>query len=281
MNINFNFIQSPAQAIACGICYFLWLGMLLGCSPPVVDYQSESKQNPTKPHAPDSSEEVNETEPLASEQPTLALKLPLPEGFVDLGEYIPSMVVELRYYSADNFIGDTVQGYQADRAILSQQAAVALAAVQIEIEGQGLGLKLYDAYRPQRAVDHFMAWARDRADTLSKSSYYPELHKGQLFAQGYVARKSSHTRGAAVDVTLIYLEPDSLGAEVDMGSPWDLFDEVSWGASNEVTPIQSTNRELLRLSMVQHGFLSLPQEWWHFRLNDEPFPDTYFDFEVR
>jgi len=281
MNIIFNLIHSSTRATASHICYFLLLAIPSACSPPVSENHSESIQSQTKPYAPNFSKGLADSTSHAVERPTVALKQPLAQGFVDLGEYIPSLAVELRYYSVENFIGDTVRGYQADRAILSQVAAEALAVVQIELEGLGLGLKLYDAYRPQRAVDHFMAWARDKSDTLSKSTYYPELRKSQLFAQGYVARKSSHTRGAAVDVTLIYLEPDSIGAEVDMGSPWDLFDEVSWGANTEVTPEQSANRELLRLIMVRNGFRSLPQEWWHFRLNDEPFPDTYFDFEVR
>ena len=205
----------------------------------------------------------------------------LPNGFVDLRDFIPSLEVELRYYSSDNFIGDTVSGYNADRAILGLEAAQALSNVQADLVGHGLGLKLFDAYRPQQAVDHFVTWSRDLGDTLTKTDYYPGLAKNQLFRLGYIARQSSHSRGSAVDVTIVYQHPDSLGKEVDMGTAWDLFDEASHTISKQVNSIQSVNREMLRSVMVKHGFRSLPIEWWHFRLYPEPYPETYFDFEIR
>jgi D-alanyl-D-alanine dipeptidase len=207
--------------------------------------------------------------------------VPLPDGFVDLGEFIPNLKIELRYFSSDNFIGDTVTGYLANRAILSLEAAQALVEVQSELEESGMGLKLYDAYRPQQAVDHFIAWSRDLDDTLTKSDYYPRLVKYQLFQLGYIARQSSHSRGSAVDVTIVYQHPDSLGKGIDMGSSWDLFDEASHTVSSKVNPLQSGNREMLRKVMVKHGFRSLPIEWWHFRLYPEPYPETYFNFDIK
>ena len=210
-----------------------------------------------------------------------ASQVPLPDGFVDLGRFIPSLKIELRYFSSDNFIGDTVAGYLADRAPLTLEAAHALSEVQSELEKNGMGLKLFDAYRPQQAVDHFIAWSRDLDDTLTKARYYPDLLKNQLFRLGYIARQSSHSRGSAVDVTIVYQHPDSLGQEMDMGTDWDLFDEASHTASTKVNLLQSANREILRSVMVKHGFRSLPIEWWHFRLYPEPYPETYFNFEIK
>ena len=203
----------------------------------------------------------------------------LPEGFVYVEDYIPSLQVELRYTSQNNFMGRPVNGYESRKCILSMQATNALKAVQADLAQKKLGLKVFDAYRPQRTVNDFVEWAKDLSDTAMKSSYYPQVKKSELFEKGYIAARSSHSRGSTVDVTLVYLED---GKEVDMGTPYDYFSPVSWPTHMaSITETQYVNRMLLQRSMEKHGFLHLPTEWWHFTLDGEPFPDTYFDFPVR
>jgi D-alanyl-D-alanine dipeptidase len=204
----------------------------------------------------------------------------LPKGFVNLKEAIQNVVIDLRYYSSDNFIGDTITGYNAEKCFMSKEAASALTKVQADLTNQGLGLKVFDAYRPQRAVDHFARWAADLDDNKMKSIYYPNVPKTRLFELGYIAAKSGHTRGSTVDLTIIYTSGEDEGREMDMGTPWDFFSERSWPASDGVTSQQKVNRMLLRDLMIKHGFKPYEGEWWHFTLKNEPFPDTYFDFEV-
>ena len=206
----------------------------------------------------------------------------LPEGFVYATDVIPDLIVDLRYYSNDNFIGTRIDGYRSDKLILTEAAATALAAVQNElITTYQARLKVYDAYRPQRAVDHFVRWAKDPADTLMKSQYYPNVPKDSLFALGYIAAKSGHSRGSTVDLTMVYGEESGLKGDWDMGTPWDYFGPESGIHSDAVSLGQQSARATLRNIMYSHGFKSLDEEWWHFTLMDEPFPDTYFDFEVR
>ncbi len=202
-----------------------------------------------------------------------------PDGFVEIRDAVPGVVVELRYLGADNFVGAPVDGYEADRCYVTAEAARALGRVQHELAHLGLGLKVFDAYRPQRAVDHFVRWAEDLDDTRTKARYYPDVAKEHLFRDGYIAAKSGHSRGSTVDVTIVALdgvEP----VELDMGTPWDFFGPRSWPTSLEVTPQQRANRMLLQALMMKHGFRPLGEEWWHFTLENEPFPDTYFDFVV-
>ena len=201
----------------------------------------------------------------------------LREGFVDVKEAVPGISIDLRYCTADNFIGQKVDGYDQPRAILTRQAAEALRKVQEELAPYGLGLRIYDAYRPQQAVDHFVRWARDVQDTKTKERYYPNVAKQDLFKEEYIADKSSHTRGSTVDVTLIALD----GTALDMGSPFDFFDPRSWPTERGVSREARSNRLLLRNLMLKHGFKPYAREWWHFTLANEPFPDTYFDFPVR
>ena len=203
---------------------------------------------------------------------------PRPANFVNLQDFIAGIQVELRYFGSENFIGRPVTGYEAGVAWLTEAAALALRDVQRELATQGLGLKVYDAYRPQRAVEHFMRWAADAGDTAMKADYYPGLEKSVLIAGGYIAERSGHSRGSTVDVTLIEL---SSGAELDMGSPWDFFDPISWPSSDAVPQSARDNRMLLREVMLRHGFAPLEEEWWHFTLREEPHPQTYFDFPVR
>ena len=202
-----------------------------------------------------------------------------PAGFVDVRQAVPNVVVELRYFSNDNFVGRRVDGYAAARCYASIEAGEALAGVQAELAAFGLGVKIFDAFRPQRAVDHFVRWAEDLADTKMKAQYYPDVDKANLFRDGYIAAKSGHSRGSTVDLTIVSLNAGE-PIELDMGTGWDYFGPKSWPSSREVTAQQRANRMLLQSLMVRHGFRPLAEEWWHFTLVNEPFPDTYFDFMV-
>ena len=202
----------------------------------------------------------------------------LPPGFVYLDEAIPNIAVELRYITENNFLGTPVDGYQAPRLILSEQASQALKQVQKTLAVFGLGLKVFDAYRPQRAVDHFVRWAKDIRDTKMKAAYYPDVDKKDLFREGYIAARSSHTRGSTVDLTIIGLDS---GKELDMGSDFDFFGPLSWPDNPKMSLSQRAHRMLLQTLMHQNGFSHYDQEWWHFTLKNEPFPDTYFDFPIR
>jgi D-alanyl-D-alanine dipeptidase len=201
----------------------------------------------------------------------------LPKDFVYVEDVIPSIKVELRYFSDYNFVGQPVDGYHKAVAILTTQAAEALKAVQNELKQHNLSIMIYDSYRPQSAVNHFVRWARKLNDTLNKRIFYPDVKKQNLFKEGYIASKSGHSRGSTLDITLVDIttcEP------LDMGSPYDFFSPESWVENNELTAQQRANRMLLQIVMLKHGFRNYPKEWWHFTLRNEPFPDTYFDFPV-
>ena len=223
-------------------------------------------------------------------------------GFIDAATVIPDLVVEMRYIGSHNFVGRPVSGYQASRCLLTKKAAQVLAAVQAELKPMGLGLKIYDCYRPQQAVDHFVAWAKDLDDKLTKAEFYPGVDKKDLFSKGFIAAKSSHSRGSTVDLTLIPLPPPpqeiyhpgqqliSCTApagqrfgdnSLDMGTGFDCFDPLSHTANPSVSVQQRVNRLLLKALMEKHGFKNLDEEWWHYTLKDEPFPDNYFNFPVR
>lgn len=204
-------------------------------------------------------------------------KQELPEGFVYVKSIIPDLDVELRYYSSNNFVADTIDGYKSNTLILTKAATEKLKLVQDDLQEQNLCLKVYDGYRPQRGVNHFGRWARDINDTINKSVFYPEVNKRNLFKAGYIASKSGHSRGSTVDLTII---DGNTGIPLDMGSPFDFFGQQSWVAYDNITAEQKKNRELLKTVMLKHNFRNYPKEWWHFTLRWEPFPDTYFDFEV-
>jgi len=201
----------------------------------------------------------------------------LPEGFVYVKDVIPDIQVELRYYSTNNFVGARIEGYHQPKCIMTKRAANALKEVQDALKKFGLGLKIFDAYRPQRAVDHFKRWAKDLDDTKMKSQYYPESQKKNLFKHGYIASKSGHSRGSTIDLTIIDLQTKE---ELDMGSPWDFFGEISWVDYPDLDKNQRANRMLLNSIMKEKGFKPYYKEWWHFTLRIEPFPKTYFDFPV-
>ena len=200
-----------------------------------------------------------------------------PSGFVLLADYVPQIVQEIRYYSTYNFIGDRIDGYEEPCALLTVEAARALKAVSSELLVQGYRLKVFDAYRPACAVKHFVLWGIEDQDVRMKPYFYPELEKQELFARGYIARQSSHSRGSAVDLTLLDMES---GKELDMGSPFDLFSEVSHPDFRGISDEQFENRMILQRAMLRGGFQPLGCEWWHFSLKNEPYPDTYFNFPV-
>ena len=205
---------------------------------------------------------------------------PLPDGFVYCEALIPDLATELRYATTHNFVGERIDGYHNPRCIISRQAALALKAVQEELRPSGLGLKVYDAYRPQRAVDHFVRWAGNPDDTRMKAEFYPRVAKQELFKEDYIAARSGHSRGSTVDLTLVSLRGEPAVKELDMGTGFDFFGPESWPDSPALTPQQRTNRLLLQVVMKKHRFRPYAREWWHFTLEAEPFPATYFDFPV-
>ncbi|MCR5576882.1 MAG: M15 family metallopeptidase [Oscillospiraceae bacterium] len=197
--------------------------------------------------------------------------------FVVLADYVPGIIQEIRYHSTYNFVGERIDGYEQPCALLTLEAARALKIVSNELAVQGYRLKVFDAYRPARAVKHFALWGLEDQDVRMKPYFYPALQKQEIFTQGYIAEHSSHSRGSTVDLTLLDM---ATGKEVDMGGPFDLFSEVSHPDYRGVTDEQYESRMLLRHAMVRGGFRPISCEWWHFTLINEPYPDTYFDFPV-
>lgn len=201
----------------------------------------------------------------------------LPEGFVYAKDEIPDLEVELRYFTDHNFVGMPIEGYKSNRLILTKEAAEALKKVQEDLRNQNLCLRVYDGYRPQLAVDHFVRWAKDLGDTINKQEFYPEVAKQFLFSEGYIASKSGHSRGSTLDLTIT---DGNTGELIDMGGFFDFFGEQSWTDNTDITEIQKQNRGILQSAMEKHNFRNYPKEWWHYTLRWEPFPDTYFDFLV-
>jgi len=204
--------------------------------------------------------------------------------FVELTEVVPDVVLEIRYYSTYNFVGARVDGYERPLALMTRQAADSLRVVNDELKAQGYRLKIWDTYRPQRAVNHFIRWAENLQDTAMKAVFYPMVDKSLLFEQGYIYARSSHSRGSTVDLTLL---DAATGKELNMGSPFDWFGDESHPDYQGEALGQTcgedwqANRLVLRDAMLRHGFQGIDSEWWHFTLKDEPYPDTYFDFPVR
>ena len=216
--------------------------------------------------------------------------------FVNITDVVPDAILEIRYYSTYNFVGTRIDGYLQPVALLTKKAADSLKAVSDDVIKQGYRLKIYDAYRPQCAVDHFVRWSQDPADTCMKRYFYPMLDKPVLFEQEYIMAKSGHTRGSTVDLTLFDMATEK---EVDMGGTFDWFGVESHpdycgnpntslypeigkyiGDGTGITEQQFKNRMILRDAMLRHGFKPIDSEWWHFTLREEPFPDTYFEFPV-
>ncbi len=205
----------------------------------------------------------------------------LPDGFVYLNSLVPTVVVDLRYYTQHNFVGERIDGYLQPKCIVTVPTAEALAKVQSELADWQLSLKIFDAYRPQRAVDHFVRWARDTSDTRTKAEFYPQISKVHLFRDGYIAEKSGHSRGSTVDLTIVTHGGGKVAEELDMGTPFDFFGPPSWLSYEQLTASQRSHRLLLKLLMEKHGFRGYAKEWWHFTLEHEPFPETYFDFPIQ
>ena len=201
----------------------------------------------------------------------------LPKGFVYLYEIDPTIQIELRYLTNTNFIGKPIDGYHKNCLIITTETANALKKIQQILRNKNLSLKIFDGYRPQEAVNHFVRWAKVLNDTLMKTAYYPNVPKRQLFKLGYIASKSGHTRGSTVDLTIVNT---TTGKELDMGSPYDFFGEISHPFYKKITPTQKENRLLLRKIMLENGFRPYSKEWWHFTLKNEPFPKTYFNFPI-
>ncbi|MBN2437461.1 MAG: M15 family metallopeptidase [Deltaproteobacteria bacterium] len=226
----------------------------------------------------------------------------MPEDFVDIQKEIPSVVLDIRYFGDHNFLGTRVDGYQAPKCLITKPAAEALAKVQAELQEMSLSLKIYDCYRPQQAVDHFVRWAKDINDTKTKDEFYPTVDKRNLFRDGYIAEKSGHSRGSTIDLTIVsfpvpaqeqYRPGQTLHAcylpagerfkdnSIDMGTGFDCFHEISHPENLKVGQQQRAHRLLLKTLMDKHGFKNYDKEWWHFTLRKEPYPDTYFDFPVK
>lgn len=224
-----------------------------------------------------------------------------PEVFVALSSVDPSIIQEMRYITPHDFVGEPIDGYRQPLCILTRPAAEALHRAQLKLLRQGYSLKVYDCYRPQRAVDHFVRWAKDLDDERMKAEFYPRVDKSRLFADGYIAEKSGHSRGSTMDLTLVKLPalptrpyhpgqplvpcyapkndrfPDN---SVDMGTGFDCFDTLAHTDDPRIQGAQRANRQFLKSTLAAQGFVNLPEEWWHFTYQPETFPDTYFDFPV-
>jgi D-alanyl-D-alanine dipeptidase len=226
----------------------------------------------------------------------------MPDTFVHIEEVIPNALLDIRYFGEHNFLGVKVDGYYASTCILTRQAAQALANVQKDLAPFNMTLKIYDCYRPQQAVDHFVRWAKGIDDTKTKKEFYPTVDKRNLFRDGYIAERSGHSRGSTVDLTIVplpapiqpaYKAGDPLKEcylpagvrfadnSLDMGTGFDCFHQLSHPENKDLGPQQRSNRLLLKTLMAKYGFRNLPEEWWHFTLNNEPYPDTYFNFPVK
>ncbi|MFJ9604458.1 M15 family metallopeptidase [Streptomyces althioticus] len=224
-----------------------------------------------------------------------------PRDFVALHSVDPTILHEIRYVTPHNFVGERIDGYRQPLCILTRPAAEALRTAQRRLLPQGYSLKVYDCYRPQRAVDHFVRWAEDLDDQTMKAEFYPNVDKTRLFADGYIAEKSGHSRGSTVDLTLVKLPaqptrpyrpgepltpcfapkderfPDN---SLDMGTGYDCFDTLSHTLDPRITGEQRANRTLLKSTLEDLGFVNLAEEWWHYTFKPEAYPDTYFDFPV-
>ena len=225
----------------------------------------------------------------------------IPESFIDIQKVIPDVAMDVRYYGSHNFVGDRIDGYLAPKCYLTKEAAQALAQVQKELVSFSMSLKMYDCYRPQRAVNHFVRWATEITNVKTMKEFYPTVDKRNLFKDGYIDSKSGHSRGSTVDLTIVPWPPPKQADYVpgqqlfecylpvsqrfgdntiDMGTGFDCFNELSNTANVNIGLMQKTNRLLLKSLMEKYGFKNYDKEWWHYTLKNEPFPDTYFDFVI-
>ena len=200
------------------------------------------------------------------------------KDFVILTDIIPEVILEMRYFTTYNFVGDQIDGYEEPIALLTKEAAIELKKVSDELLQKGYRLKIYDAYRPKKSVTHFIKWAEDLNDQRMKEYFYPTFDKALIFEEGYLAKQSSHTRGSTVDLTLFDMKT---GKDLDMGGTFDFFGDISHPDYKDITEEQFNNRKILQEAMLSHGFKQSVREWWHFTLINEPFPNTYFTFPIK
>ncbi|MGL4607877.1 MAG: M15 family metallopeptidase [Eubacteriaceae bacterium] len=205
------------------------------------------------------------------------IRLDRPKNFINLAEAIPGITVDVRYYTGENFVGERIDGYEAPIILLTEKAGEALEKVEKQLNKMGFGLKVFDGYRPKRAVEHFFRWGEKKEDGKTKEVYYPDLSKKEIFEKGFISLKSSHTRGSTVDLTVIHYESKEA---LDMGGYFDFFSEISYSDYDHLSIEQIKNRVQLKYLMRSEGFEPLQQEWWHFTLIEEPYPKTYFDFPI-
>lgn len=231
----------------------------------------------TDSHSSAAAATIGQDTPWIPAKNNVVKKNKLPAGFVYLDEVIPEAQYQIRYYSKYNFTGAPVSGYKAPLAISTRAAATALKKVSDDLAGKGYILRIYDAYRPQKAVNRFVEWSQDASDLKNKALYYPQLNKANLFKLGFIAKKSGHSRGSTIDLTLA---DKKTGTLVDMGSPFDFFGEISYYNTSLVSTAQHQNRKILKDAMVKQGFKPYSKEWWHFTLINEPYPAKYFNFDV-
>ncbi|MGV8056756.1 MAG: M15 family metallopeptidase [Smithellaceae bacterium] len=224
-----------------------------------------------------------------------------PKGFVDIQDVVPDILLDIRYFGPHNFVGEKINGYNAGKCIITKEAAAALAKVQKDLALFSLSIKIYDCYRPQRAVNHFVQWATEIDNTKTRKEFYPTVDKRNLFKDGYIDSKSGHSRGSTVDLTIVplpfpkqagYIPGQKLSAcyspaekrfrdnSIDMGTGFDCFHELSHTVNKNIGLQQRINRMLLKSLMGKYGFRNFEKEWWHYTLNNEPYPSTYFDFVI-
>ena len=253
--------------------FFLLALCLASCTQP-----KEPEQAPPPPPAPLISEIADSIYVAGALAEVMPWQTATDSDFVRLAEVVPDIIQEIRYATSYNFVGRPIPGYEVPVALLTRRAADSLALVSRDLMAEGYRLKVFDAYRPQRAVLYFIGWARQEADTLMKPYFYPGIDKADAFRLGYLAHRSGHTRGSTIDLTLFDMQT---GKEVDMGGPYDYFSPVShYWCRDGVSAEQFRHRRTLREAMQRHGFLPIGTEWWHFTLENEPYPDTYFDFPI-
>lgn len=201
----------------------------------------------------------------------------LPKGFVYLDDVLESAHYDIRYNSDYNFVGERIDGYKASVAIMTEKAAKALKKASEKLAPLGYELKIYDGYRPEKAVAHFIRWSKESGDDGMKREFYPDINKSRLFKMGYLSSRSAHSRGSTVDLGIVHKDT---GEDVDMGGSFDFLGEISHHGTTLITKQQTANRNVLKKAMEESGFRAYSKEWWHYTLNSEPFPKTYFDFDV-
>lgn len=200
-----------------------------------------------------------------------------PDDFVCISDYVDDAILDIRYFSSYNFVGEKIDGYLAPRPLMTKPAAIALASAAKELRAQGYRIIVYDTYRPKKAIKHFIRWVEDDNSKGLKADFFPKYDKKMLFKLGFISKKSGHSRGSTIDLGLVTKDSKL----VDMGGFFDYFDDVSNADYENISDEQKNNRKILKDAMIKAGFRGIKSEWWHFTLKNEPYPNTYFDFDVK